>query len=49
MPQPAYEEHAAAALPAMVLEVQRLVEPMMAKPSRIIAAGPVVLADLPKG
>ena len=49
MPQPAYEEHAPAALPAMVPEVQRLVEPMMAKPSQLIASGPVVLADLPKG
>ena len=43
------EEQATAALPAMVPEVQRLVEPMMAKPSQLIATGPVVLADLPKG
>ena len=43
------EEQATAALPAMVPEVQRLLEPMMAKPSQLIATGPVVLADLPKG
>jgi hypothetical protein len=40
------EEHAAAVLPAMVPEVQRLLEPMMAGPSQLIATGPVVLADL---
>ena len=43
------EEHAAAALPAMVPEVQRLLEPMMAGPSQLLGAGPVVLADLPPG
>ncbi len=42
------EEHAAAALAAMVPAVQRLLEPMMAGPSQLIGTGPVVLADLPK-
>lgn len=40
------EEHAGAALPAMVPVVRRLVEPMMARPSRPIGAGPVVLTDV---
>lgn len=40
------EEHATAALPAMMPEVQRLIEPMMAGPSHLIGAGPVVLTDL---
>ncbi len=43
------EEHAAAALPAMVPAVQRLLEPMMAGASQLLGAGPVVLADLPQG
>src|SRR5919202_6680975 len=43
------EEHAAAALPVMAPEVQRLVAPMMVAPSQLIATGPVVLADFPKG
>ncbi len=40
------EAHAAAALPAMMPAVQRLLEPMMAGPSQFIGGGPVVLADL---
>jgi hypothetical protein len=40
------EEHAATALPAMVPEVRRLLEPMIAGPSQLIGAGPVVLTDL---
>ena len=40
------EEHATAALPALVPVVQRLLEPMMASPSLIIATGPVMLTDL---
>ncbi len=40
------EEHASAALPAMVPAVRRLVEPMMAAPSRAVGAGPVVLTDV---
>lgn len=40
------EEHASAALPAMVPVVRRLIEPMMTGPSRPIGAGPVVLTDL---
>lgn len=40
------EEHAAAALPALMPEVQRLLEPMMAGSSQLIGAGPVVLTDL---
>ena len=43
------EEHAAAALPAMVPVVQRLLEPMLAGPSQLLGAGPVVVADLPPG
>ncbi len=42
------EEHAAAALPLMVPVVQRLLEPMMAAPSRVLGSGPIVVADLPK-
>jgi hypothetical protein len=37
---------ASAALPVMVPAVQRLLEPMMARPSEMIGAGPVVLTDL---
>ncbi len=40
------EEQAIAALPALVPEVQRLLEPMMAGPSHLIGTGPVVLTDL---
>ena len=40
------EEHAAAALPLMIPVVQRLIEPLMAGPSRLIGTGPAVLADL---
>jgi hypothetical protein len=40
------EEHANAALPTMVPVVRRLVEPLMAAPSRLIGAGSVVLTDL---
>jgi hypothetical protein len=40
------EEHAAAALPTLVPEVQRLLEPMMSAPSRLIASGTVVQTDL---
>lgn len=40
------EEHASAALPAMVPVVRRLLEPLMAAPSRPVAAGPVALTDL---
>lgn len=39
-------EHASAALPAMVPVVHRLIEPIMAGPSRPVGAGPVVLTDL---
>jgi hypothetical protein len=42
------EADAAAALPRMVPEVARLIEPMMAGPSQLVGAGPVVLADLPR-
>ena len=35
------QEHASAALPGLVPEVQRLIEPLLAEPSRLIAAGPV--------
>ncbi|HUZ00279.1 MAG TPA: hypothetical protein VMU89_08005 [Thermomicrobiaceae bacterium] len=40
------EEHARAALPGLVPEVQRLLEPMMAGPSRLIGTGRVALTDL---
>jgi len=40
------EQDATAALPTMIPVVQRLVEPLMAGPSRLIAAGPVTLTDL---
>ena len=40
------KEHATAALPALIPEVQRLLEPMMAGPSELIGTGPVVLTDL---
>ena len=40
------EEHAAAALPKLLPVVQRLLEPMMVGPSRIVGAGPVVTMDL---
>ncbi len=42
------EEQAAAALPTMVPVVQRLIEPLMAGPSQLIASGPVALTDLAK-
>ncbi|MFL5560798.1 MAG: hypothetical protein ACJ79K_04905 [Gemmatimonadaceae bacterium] len=42
------EKDATAALPVMAPMVQRLLEPMMAGPSRIIGAGRVVLTDLEK-
>ena len=42
------EEHANTALPALVPEVQRLLEPMMAAPSQLIGTGPVVMTDLTK-
>jgi hypothetical protein len=35
------QAHATAALPGLVPEVQRLIEPLLAAPSRLIAAGPV--------
>jgi hypothetical protein len=40
------KEHAAAALPAMIPAVQRLIEPMLAAPSKLIGEGPVVQNDL---
>jgi hypothetical protein len=40
------EEHAAAALPGLVPELRRLLEPLMAAPSRLVGAGPVVTSDL---
>jgi len=40
------QEHATAALPALVPEVQRLLEPLMAGPSQVIGAGHIVLTDL---
>ncbi len=40
------EEEATAALPSMVPVVQRLLEPMMTTPSKMIGAGLVVLTDL---
>ncbi len=43
------EEHATAALPAMIPAVRRLVEPMLVEPSRVIGAGPVVLTDAQRG
>ena len=39
-------EHAEAARQALLPEVRRLLEPLMARPSQLIATGPVVLADL---
>lgn len=42
----ATEGDANAALPAMVPVVRRLLEPMMAGPSQLLGAGPVVLTDL---
>ena len=35
------QEQAMAALPGLVPEVQRLIEPVLAEPSRLIVAGPV--------
>jgi hypothetical protein len=43
------EDHANAALPAMVPVVRRLVEPTMAGPSRLVAAGPAVMTDVKRG
>ncbi len=40
------EQDARAALPRMVPEVERLLGPMMAGPSQLVASGPVVLADI---
>jgi hypothetical protein len=40
------QEHAAAALPGLVPEVQRLIEPLLAAPSQLLAAGPVRLDTL---
>ena len=40
------QEHSSVALPALVPEVQRLLEPMMAGPSQLIGSGPVLLSDL---
>ena len=40
------QEHAMAALPGLVPEVQRLIEPLLAAPSQLIAAGPVRLSTL---
>lgn len=40
------EDHATAALPALVSDVQRLLEPMMAAPSQLIGTGAVVLTDI---
>lgn len=40
------EEHASAALAQMVPGVRRLLEPIMAGPSQVLAAGNVVLTDL---
>jgi hypothetical protein len=40
------QEHAAAALPGLVPEVQRLIEPLLAAPSQLIAAGPIRLDTL---
>jgi hypothetical protein len=40
------EEHSNAALPAMIPVVRRLIEPLMAGPSRPLGAGPVALTDL---
>jgi hypothetical protein len=40
------EQHAQAALPIMVPVVQRLVEPLLARPSELVGTGPVVLTDL---
>ncbi len=39
-------EHAEAARQALLPDVQRLLEPLMARPSQLIGTGPVVLADL---
>ena len=40
------EQHATAALPGLIPELRRLLEPMMAAPSRLVGAGPVVATDL---
>lgn len=40
------QEHAASALSALVPEVQRLLEPLMAGPSQAIGAGPVAQIEL---
>ena len=40
------QEHATAALPGLVPQVQRLIEPLLAKPSQLIAAGPVTVNTL---
>jgi hypothetical protein len=39
----ASQEQAMAALPGLVPEVQRLIEPLLAAPSELVAAGPVRL------
>jgi hypothetical protein len=40
------EEYARSALPVMVPVVQRLVEPLLSKPSHLIGTGTVVMNDL---
>ena len=40
------KEDATRAWPALVPDVKRLLEPMMAAPSQLVGAGPVVLTDL---
>jgi hypothetical protein len=42
------QEDARTALPVMVPAVERLLEPMMTRPSELIGAGPVLLTDLIK-
>jgi deazaflavin-dependent oxidoreductase (nitroreductase family) len=41
------QEQAMAALPGLIPQVQRLIEPVLAEPSRLIAAGPVLVNTLP--
>ena len=43
------EQDAADALPVMVPVVQRLIEPLLAGPSKLLGAGRVILTDLGKG
>lgn len=37
-------EHAAAALPALIPRVQRVLEQMLSEPSQLVGAGPVVMS-----